>query len=366
MIAGRYSVRLDKRISSLENIIYQNYRIAHGLRIGLAFVLTFMIIRLLAIPEGTWPLITLVVVMGPISFWGNVVQRAMQRIIGTIFGAASGLIALRLELYSLPVMLAWCGAVMFVCGYLTLGKRPYMALLIGITLAVVCGAGAGDMQTALWRSGDVIIGSLLALLFTSIYPQRAFIHWRMQMSANLGALGKIYAAYVSPNVIERPRLEGRMKKLLNDVVKMATLVTPSSKESAISKEVFDKIQILCRNIVCVLELQIDAWWASRESHFILLNATMLRSTQMVTLRTLLTLAEALRQGNPAPIVANEGELDGIAAELRQLMELASRRERIEAPIFGYVWLSLQLTGQLEQMAQLLCLALRKPLPEQAD
>lgn len=359
-------MRLDRQISSFENIIYQNYRIAHGLRIGLAFVLTFMIIRLLAIPEGTWPLITLVVVMGPISFWGNVLQRAVQRIIGTFFGAVSGLIALRLELYSLPLMLLWCGIVMFICGYLTLGKRPYMALLIGITLAVVCGAGAGDMFTALWRSGDVIIGSLLALLFTSIYPQRAFIHWRMQMSGNLTALSKIYAAYVSPNVIERPRLDGRLKKLLTDVVKTGTLVAPAGRESAIPKEVFDKIQNLCRNIVCVLELQIDAWWASRESHFIMLNATTLRSTQMVTLRTLLTLSDALRQGNPAPIVANSSELDTIAAELKQLLELASQREQVEAPIFGYVWLSMKLTRQLEQLARLLCLALRKPLPVQED
>ncbi|MEA9391638.1 FUSC family protein [Acerihabitans sp. TG2] len=359
-------MRLDRKISSFEHSIYQHYRIAHGLRIGLAFVLTFMIIRMLNIPEGTWPLITLVVVMGPISFWGNVLQRAGQRIIGTVFGATSGLIALRLELYSLPLMLLWCGVVMFICGYLTLGKRPYMALLIGITLAVVCGAGAGDMQTALWRSGDVIIGSLLALLFTSIYPQRAFIHWRMQMSFSLTALSKIYAAYVSPNVIERPRLNGRLKKLLGDVVKMGALVAPASKESAISRDVFDAIQNLNRNIVCVLELQIDAWWASRESHFILLNATTLRSTQMVTLRTLSTLANALRQGNPAPIVANSGELTLIAAELKQLMEQASQRNQFEAPIFGYVWLSLKLTQQLEQMARLLCQALRKPLPLKED
>ncbi|MBE8813556.1 FUSC family protein, partial [Serratia marcescens] len=152
-------MRLDRKISSLELLTYRHYRIVHGVRIGLAFILTFLLIRLLAVPEGTWPLITLVVVMGPISFWGNVLQRALQRIAGTVFGAASGLIALYLELYSLPLMLAWCGVVMFVCGYLTLGKRPYMALLVGITLAVVCGAGAGDMHTALWRSGDVIFGS---------------------------------------------------------------------------------------------------------------------------------------------------------------------------------------------------------------
>lgn len=150
-------MRLDRKISSFERLTYRHYRIVHGVRIGLAFILTFMLIRLLEVPEGTWPLITLVVVMGPISFWGNVLQRALQRIAGTVFGAASGLIALYLELYSLPLMLVWCGVVMFFCGYLTLGKRPYMALLVGITLAVVCGAGAGDMHTALWRSGDVIL-----------------------------------------------------------------------------------------------------------------------------------------------------------------------------------------------------------------
>ncbi|WP_183130084.1 FUSC family protein, partial [Serratia plymuthica] len=158
-------------------------------------------------------------VMGPISFWGNVLQRALQRIAGTVFGAVSGLIALYLELYSLSLMLAWCGVVMFFCGYLTLGKRPYMALLVGITLAVVCGAGAGDMHTALWRSGDVIFGSLLALLFSSIYPQRAYILWRMQLADCLQSAGKIYGAYLSPNMIERPRLEPQLKDLLSQVVR---------------------------------------------------------------------------------------------------------------------------------------------------
>jgi uncharacterized membrane protein YccC len=67
-----------------------------------------LLVRLLNVPEGTWPLITLVVVMGPISFWGNVVPRAFERIGGTILGSALGLVALKLELISLPVMVLWC------------------------------------------------------------------------------------------------------------------------------------------------------------------------------------------------------------------------------------------------------------------
>lgn len=61
-------MRLDRKISSFERLTYRHYRVVHGLRIGLAFILTFLLIRLLEVPEGTWPLITLVVVMGPISF----------------------------------------------------------------------------------------------------------------------------------------------------------------------------------------------------------------------------------------------------------------------------------------------------------
>ena len=84
---------------------------------------------------------------------------------GDGFGAASGLVALYLEVFSMPLMLVWCAVVMVVCGVQALGKRPYIGLLIGITLAVVFGAGPGEMTTAVWRSGELINGSLLALHF---------------------------------------------------------------------------------------------------------------------------------------------------------------------------------------------------------
>lgn len=118
-------MRADKSLSPFEIRLYRHYRVVHGIRIALAFLLTFLLVRLLNIPEGTWPLITLVVIMGPISFWGNVVPRAFERIGGTILGSVLGLIALRLELFSLPLMLIWCAVAMFLCGWLALGKRPY-------------------------------------------------------------------------------------------------------------------------------------------------------------------------------------------------------------------------------------------------
>lgn len=352
-------MRPDKSLSPFEIRLYRHYRIVHGVRIALAFILTFLLVRLLEVPEGTWPLITLVVIMGPISFWGNVVPRAFDRIGGTILGSVLGLVALKLELISLPLMLFWCAATMFLCGFLALGKKPYQALLIGITLAVVVGAPAGDMHTALWRGGDVILGSLLAMLFTGIWPQRAFLHWRIQMAHYVTQFNRVYQAGFSPNLVERPRLEKWLQQMLNDVVSMRALITPASKETHIQKAIFEAIQTVNRNLVCMLELQINAYWASRASHFVMLNVQTLRETQQMTQQTLLTIAHALYEGNPQPIRANSERLNEIAAELRQLIDAREGESLVETPIHGYVWLSSELARQLELLSHLICRALRK-------
>lgn len=343
-------MRLDREISSVERLLYRNYRIVHGVRIGLAFIITFLLLRTLKVPEGIWPLITLVVVMGPISFWGNVLQRALQRVSGMLLGAVSGLIALFLEFYSLPLMLIWCGIVMFFCGYLTLGKRPFMALLIGITLAAMCGVGAENMPVALWRGGDVILGSILALLFTSIYPQHAYMLWRMEMADCLQSVGQIYGAYLSPNMLERPRLERRMKQLLAQVVKLRGLLQPASEETPIPEQVFEAVQTLTRNLVCTLELLVGAYWASRETRFILLNAKTLRSAQLLTLRSIESLADMMRHGEAR---TESGDLSEIACELKALMQEASAEQPCDASICGYMWLSMELAQQLEELSDLL-------------
>ncbi|WP_336702209.1 FUSC family protein [Pantoea dispersa] len=351
-------LRADKPISPIEFWFYRHYRAVHGVRIAIAFVLCFLFVRLTDIPEGTWPLITLVVVMGPISTWGNVLPRVVQRISGTFAGLISGLIALKLELLSLPLMLVWCFIVMIVCGYLTLGKHPYMALLIGITLGVVVGAPAGDFTVALWRGGDVILGSLMALLFSAIWAQRAYTHWRIQLSDAFINMAKIHHTGFSANLVEKPRLNPRFQKLLTSVIKMRALLEPASKETRIPKSVFEAIQTINRNMVNTMQMQIEAWWASRESHLILLNAPTLRRTQQMTENTLNALSALMVKGETEQVIANSHELEAITQELEALIANGSARLETTA-IYGYVWLSLEQARQLERMTDLVRLALRK-------
>ncbi|CAO96410.1 FUSC family protein [Erwinia tasmaniensis] len=352
-------MRPDMPLTAFQFSLYRHYRIVHGVRIALAFILTFLLVRIAEIPEGSWPLITLVVVMGPVSSWGNVFPRAVQRIFGTLFGSIAGLIAIWLELFSLPFMLVWCALVMFISGFLTLGKHPYMALLIGITLGVVCGGVPGDITTALWRGGDVILGSLLALLFTSIWPQKAYTHWRIQFSDLLLETARIYHAGLSPNLVEKPRLTRPLHRLLGNVIKMRALIDPSSKETRTPRSVFEGIQTLNRNLVCTLELQLNAWWASRQSHLIMLNAPALRRAQQMTESTLRALSVAVVEGSGDNIAARSAELAEISRELRQLIAESDSHDRVETPIHGYVWLSLEMARQLERLSELTRLALRK-------
>lgn len=46
-------MRADKSLKPFEIRLYRHYRIVHGVRIALAFVLTFVLVRLLNVPEGT-------------------------------------------------------------------------------------------------------------------------------------------------------------------------------------------------------------------------------------------------------------------------------------------------------------------------
>ncbi|HHV9075471.1 TPA: hypothetical protein ACUSSR_004657, partial [Shigella flexneri] len=84
-------------------------------------------------------------------------------------------------------------------------------------------------------------------------PQRAFIHWRIQLAKSLTEYNRVYQSAFSPNLLERPRLESHLQKLLTDAVKMRGLIAPASKETRIPKSIYEGIQTINRNLVCMLE-----------------------------------------------------------------------------------------------------------------
>ena len=147
-------------------------RILHALRIALAFVCTFMVVHMLGIHERSWPLITVVVVLVPTQDRKGLFYRAAQRIAGTFLGAAIGLLALWVETFSQPAMIVLCAFGASLCGYFYHSRHPYAALIMGVTMAVVVNAPAGDIHTALMRILGVLLGCLLATFFGSVFVIR--------------------------------------------------------------------------------------------------------------------------------------------------------------------------------------------------
>lgn len=121
---------------------------------------------------------------------------------------------------------------------------------------------------------------------------------------------------------------------------------------------FDAIQVITRNLVATLEMMTDAYWASRESHFIMLNATRLRTFQKLTISALNGLSAMLLSGRVEEL-ERLPEMVPMAAELKALIEEAQARCDEEAPIYSYLWLNMQLATQLDELRDLLARVLRR-------
>jgi len=344
---------LNRRISDIDVLIFKHYRIVHGIRIATAFVLTLALTNSFQFAESTWILITLVVVIGPISYLGNVLPRAWHRTMGTLVGAVSGVVAIFLGQWSIFAMYAWCGAVMFCSAYFALGRHPYVWLLIGITLAVTMGAGNHDMEVALWRGLDVTIGCVLAVLFCLIYPQRAFIHWRMRLGRTLEQFAKIHRMSSSPNILEKPNMERYQQKLMKEMITLRSLISPSTKESRLSGQLLEAIQVQLRNTLYSIELLNTSYWSDRNSHLNMLWSNPLNECQKAIEQEFKALSKLIITGR----IASEHSGRDIEEAIQALKTSIPKIEGEEISINGYLWLNLNLMEDLVNLKRLLIYSL---------
>ncbi len=348
-------MKLNSAVSKRDLFIFQYYRIIHGIRIAAAFILAVCITDYFHIPESSWILISLVVVIVPISYLGNVTQRALHRISGTLIGASSGILAIILTQYvSFLAMVLWCGIVMFFSAYWARGKRPYVALLIGITLSVTIGAGNTNIEVAVLRGIDVIAGCTMALLCCLVFPQRAFIHWRLRSNRTLKNLALLYHISSSQNMIDPPDLKTLQQYILKDMTTLGSLSAPSARETRLNPQLLDAIQIQMRNTLYTMELLTNSYWDDRRSHFAMVSADSLRECHHKTEAAILELADFMVNAS----VVNDmppWEMDAVIDEISALCQQSNVQQ--EASIYGYFWLNMRLINEIKQLKRLFVYAL---------
>ena len=175
--------------------VFASLAVRHGIKFGLAGLLSLFIALSLRLPEPTWAVITVFIIMVA-QFVGAVAEKAMMRVIGTAIGGVIGyLLTARFEQQPVLYLLLVGGVVGFGTAMFGYTKYPYAFLLCALTTMVVASNGMSDpsfsWRPALARIEEVSVGVLSAVLVSSlIWPRYARTEFLEKMRLALGELRK--------------------------------------------------------------------------------------------------------------------------------------------------------------------------------
>ncbi|MFO8046468.1 MAG: FUSC family protein [Halomonas sp.] len=320
---------------------YRYRRRLHVLRVLLALMITFGIIRVFEIPHSSWALVSTVMVMGNLPHIGGVLDKGRQRLLGTALGATTGL-ALILFPPALHMLIPVGSlASIGVATWLTFGNRHgYSGLMFAISLLLVIGDGSHDMDIGLWRAFDVLLGTLVGISVTVlVLPQKATDMMRFMLAENLDRLARLFHAHTTAEAALDVDTRTLLKATSSALVKQRGLVDAIHREGRLNRDELDDIISLQRRMVSTIELLLETHWTTREGHDRIQAMEGLRSEQHRLARDLGTLAFQVRTGQPIAITVNQFELQRHA-------ELASSARSDEGRILfspsGYLWLNREL------------------------
>ena len=159
---------------------FRHPKVVHALRVAVGVLICIAISIYIDPPYAQWITISFLVVTAGLQHHGNIRRKAIERALGTIIGAAVGVLILgQQQLLGLSVLTyLLIAAASAVCAYYAVGKGGYTALLSAITLVIVAGHGTEPIDEGLWRAVNVMIGVTLALVLSLAAPLYATWFWR--------------------------------------------------------------------------------------------------------------------------------------------------------------------------------------------
>ncbi|WP_420995571.1 FUSC family protein [Cupriavidus sp. 30B13] len=235
---------------------YRHARLIHAVRVALGLLASIALTTGMHIPHGEWASITLLVVVGGLQHQGNIRRKAAERGFGTLIGAAVGLVIIVQQSY-LQVPLLSYGLIAIacaVCAYYAIGKGGYIALLSAITIFIVAGHGENAIADGLWRTVDVLIGIVVALLFSFALPLHATYTWRYQLAEALRSCARMHTAIALDAQLDPAALQRAMALQGSLLVQLRALMPSVAKETDISMAQLETIQHGLRVCISLLEV----------------------------------------------------------------------------------------------------------------
>ncbi|MCM5703295.1 FUSC family protein [Larsenimonas salina] len=339
--------------------IHRHRKQIHVLRSSLALALTYTIITAFELPHSAWALVSTLMVMGNLPHIGGVLDKGAQRLLGTLLGAVLGLLLLCIP--SPPPLLipAATLAAIALAIHATFSSRfGYSSLIFGITLVMVVGDGNHDIAIALWRSFNVLIGTLIGITVTAVFlPQKATDQMRFLIADNLDKLSRLYHAHTNDKRYDDDDVQYMLKKITSQLVKQRGLIDAVHQEGRLKRGALSEILSLERRMISTVELLLETHWATRDGHDIIEHLEGLREEQYLLTTSLSTLAYQVKTGQNIDLRAKAFSLDTHA---ERAMGARSQSGR---PLFspaGYLWLNRELGRQTNAMVTFLSNMQRLP------
>lgn len=201
----------------------------HTIKYLLAFLIGYGIMQLLPDGKSQWVIITIAVLMGSQTVIGLQVNRALLRLLGTLVGAALGLLTISLPHYPWITIVAIIVAALFF-SILTYGNSDlsYISTLGMTTFAIIALTSKPSYNTAGFRIFDIILGIVISLFVSRlIFPLNSRRAFTIATVSNFSKINQY---------IEQVFIAGTEKRNNPDLVKLdAKISNAFSKQRQILK-----------------------------------------------------------------------------------------------------------------------------------
>lgn len=205
-----------------------------SMRTVVAGALTFALAHLLQLPQGYWAVLTSVIVMQ--ASVGGSLKATIDRLIGTVGGAAFGAVVATLVPHTEPVALGVALAI--VLGPLGLLAALYPSFRIAPVTAIIVLLGTGTTHlapfvSALDRVLEISLGSLVGLgVSLLVLPARAHGLVALAAGRTFGLAADLVAHLVGvlTGAADRAATQGLHDRLRQSLMRLAAVVDEAGRE----------------------------------------------------------------------------------------------------------------------------------------
>lgn len=180
--------------------------VRHGIKTGLAALLSYLVTEWLHLDFGYWAPITAVIVMQ--TSVAESIEMSLYRTVGTMIGASMGVVSILL----LPDTFAGNGAALFIttglCAFLTRWDPRYRMAAITVTIVILASVGQPDrMHFGLFRVLEILVGVVCAVVVSlALWPLRAGEALRGDLARQLQAAAERVGLLVEAFLAEQQPL----------------------------------------------------------------------------------------------------------------------------------------------------------------